>query len=697
MFKYMKMLFLAAACTVLTLGAVSTVYAQRVKMNLVYDGVSHKYDEEEIKIKVNGKEITGMDVPAVSINGRTMVPARAIFEEIGAEVAWNGGTQEVYIIHDSDVVTLQIDSNIGTVNGYAFVMDTPAKIVNDRTLIPVRAAAEALKYNVGWDDATRTVTLDKNVPKPPVVEEKPENDGYGNEVDDKINTDIEAEDELIGVKSVSVPASATSDQIFTIKANEEIEDFETFILNDTRLVVDIYNAKNNVSNSNITKTNSSVVTAVRSGQFQKDPVYITRVVFDLKVGVESEVRLSKDKKSLEVEFETNSVHSVDVLKQGKSEIIEIYGDTAPMVEAELAGWPLRLIMDIPGAVSELDKNLGVSTKFISSMTAEQYDNKTVRITAELNENIEYEIYYKDDYAVVEIKEATIDNISFDEDDDIVVLEGAGSIDADAIVDFDDFNNGTYIFYLPDDYSDIYGKGTIFVDSKYIEKIEVGVKNGKTYIELTEKRSISVKVKEKKGKLQLQISAPEISGEKIVVIDAGHGLHDNGASANGLIEKEINLDIVQRLYEYLEDDENIKVYATRLDDSYPTNISRAQLANQAGADLFVSIHQNTGENLDAKGTEVLYATHEGETSGLTSKVAAQTLLKYVCDAADTENRGVKLRNDLIVLNQTKVPAVLIEVCFMTNEDDVEMIERSKNRDAIAEGIYNGIVDLLARYD
>ena len=68
-------------------------------------------------------------------------------------------SQEVYIITNTDVVTLKIDSNVGVVNGMDFVMDTPAKIVNDRTLIPVRAAAEALKYNVGWDDATRTVTI----------------------------------------------------------------------------------------------------------------------------------------------------------------------------------------------------------------------------------------------------------------------------------------------------------------------------------------------------------------------------------------------------------------------------------------------------------------------------------------------------------------------------------------------------------
>jgi len=92
--------------------------------------------------------------------------------------------------------------------------------------------------------------------------------------------------------------------------------------------------------------------------------------------------------------------------------------------------------------------------------------------------------------------------------------------------------------------------------------------------------------------------------RVVVLDAGHGKSDNGASGNGLHEKNVNLEIVQRMCEYFEEYSDIKVYATRLDDSYPTNFARAKMANDA-ADLFVSIHQNSNVTSDSNGTEVLY--------------------------------------------------------------------------------------------
>ena len=112
----------------------SNIYAQTVSMKLFYDGKSHNYSAEEVKIQVDGEGITGLDVPPIIINDRTMVPARAVFEKLGCDIAWNEEMQEVYVMHNTDLVILKIDSQTGTKNGESFTMDTPAKIVNDRTL-----------------------------------------------------------------------------------------------------------------------------------------------------------------------------------------------------------------------------------------------------------------------------------------------------------------------------------------------------------------------------------------------------------------------------------------------------------------------------------------------------------------------------------------------------------------------------------
>ena len=704
MLKNLKRFAAAALFAACAIGTSANAYAQKINMNLVYDGVSHTYNEEEIKINVGGKEITGLDVPAVSINSRTMVPARAVFEELGAEVAWNDSTKEVYIIKDTDVVTLKIDSSTGTINSAPFVMDTPAKIVNDRTLIPIRAAAEALKYTVGWDDATRTVSVSKSGTN------SSDNSGNGNQNNqNNQNNNAVVQTPAVNVNSITVPASLSADSVFKIGASGEISKYESYMLDSTRLVVDIYNADMAVSNSKITTTNCPVVSSVRTAQFQTEPEKITRVVFDLSGTADYKVSETADKKSISVTFATNRISNINVSKSGTSQIIKIYGDSAPTVQTTLKADPLSLIIDIPGAVSNLKEDLGISNDLISSMTSQQLDSKTVRITALLEKNAEVSTSKEHGCTVVTVTRSAVENVSFNETRHILRLDGTNDINSSDITLTDSYANKTYTICLPGDYSDIFGTGSLLINDDYISKVQVTLENKKTYIKLTEKSKISVKMRDYGTYIQFTVSDPDgsssssnnnytITGQKIVVIDAGHGKQDNGASGNGLLEKNVNLAIVQRLYNLLDADPNIKVYATRLDDSYPTNISRAQMANNLGADLFVSIHQNSNTSSAPSGTEVLYMVHGNETSGngLTSKKAAQTLLNNVVNALGTTNRGIKVRKDLIVLNQTDVPAVLVETCFISNPSDAAIIAQDRYKDAMAQALYSGIRELLSQY-
>lgn len=100
-----------------------------------------------------------LDVPPMIINDRTMVPLRAIFEALGAEVDWNGDTRTITGKKGDTTITMQIDNLTMTKNGVEAALDTPPQIVNDRTLVPVRAIAESFDCEVGWDGATRTVTI----------------------------------------------------------------------------------------------------------------------------------------------------------------------------------------------------------------------------------------------------------------------------------------------------------------------------------------------------------------------------------------------------------------------------------------------------------------------------------------------------------------------------------------------------------
>ena len=114
--------------------------------------------QDDIKVMLNGNAIT-FDQPPVIRDDRTLVPVRAIFEALGAEVRWDGDTQTVLSQKGATLVQLKIGSNIMTVNGREIALDVPAQIINDRTLVPVRAIAEAYGCKVDWDGATKTVII----------------------------------------------------------------------------------------------------------------------------------------------------------------------------------------------------------------------------------------------------------------------------------------------------------------------------------------------------------------------------------------------------------------------------------------------------------------------------------------------------------------------------------------------------------
>jgi len=111
-----------------------------------------------ISVVVNGQTLA-LDQPPEIMNNRTMVPLRAIFEALGATVDWDAVTQTATAAAGATTVSLTIGENTATVNGVSTTLDQPAVIENNRTLVPVRFVSEALGADVSWDAASQTVTV----------------------------------------------------------------------------------------------------------------------------------------------------------------------------------------------------------------------------------------------------------------------------------------------------------------------------------------------------------------------------------------------------------------------------------------------------------------------------------------------------------------------------------------------------------
>ena len=99
------------------------------------------------------------DVPPVIVNNRTLVPVRAIFEAIGATVEWDNDTRTATGTLGDTVVVIQIDNTTAYVNGVPKTLDVPAQIINNRTMVPARFVSEALDCDVTWNGATQTAAV----------------------------------------------------------------------------------------------------------------------------------------------------------------------------------------------------------------------------------------------------------------------------------------------------------------------------------------------------------------------------------------------------------------------------------------------------------------------------------------------------------------------------------------------------------
>jgi hypothetical protein len=111
-----------------------------------------------VRVFVDGEQIAFDQTPVV-IGGRVLVPLRGVFEKLGATVEWEPSTRTVLAVRSGTVVELRIGSRIARVNDRPVTLDVPAMIVAGRTLVPLRFVSEAMGAGVEWRQATRTVLI----------------------------------------------------------------------------------------------------------------------------------------------------------------------------------------------------------------------------------------------------------------------------------------------------------------------------------------------------------------------------------------------------------------------------------------------------------------------------------------------------------------------------------------------------------
>jgi len=220
---------------------------------------------------------------------------------------------------------------------------------------------------------------------------------------------------------------------------------------------------------------------------------------------------------------------------------------------------------------------------------------------------------------------------------------------------------------------------------------------------------------------------------VVVIDPGHGGEEEGAAGpTGLLEKDVTLDIARRLKARLEDGSDVEVLLTRNDDATVALDDRTAIANHERADLFVSIHANASRRTGVRGAETYFLSHqatddesrvvaaiENNAMGIDAGVQGQPGLEMVLwelaqsaflkessalaemiqdnlnEALDIRNRGIKQAPFRVLMGAT-MPAVLVEVGFISNAEEEDRLRRPAFKEKLAEMLHESIRQYRTKY-
>lgn len=192
---------------------------------------------------------------------------------------------------------------------------------------------------------------------------------------------------------------------------------------------------------------------------------------------------------------------------------------------------------------------------------------------------------------------------------------------------------------------------------------------------------------------------------VVVLDPGHGGQDSGAIAGNVLEKDLTLDVAQRVERLLAEN-GVATIMTRVGDAYVSLADRSAMANRMDAAIFVSIHFNEGVRPLATGVETYFAARQttaapqlatwlpflqkiSEEPNVESQSLAGFIQQELVGRTQAANRGTKAEQ-FYVLSNVRHPAVLVEGGFLTNKSDMARLSDSNYREQLATGISNGIL-------
>ncbi|SHG44956.1 N-acetylmuramoyl-L-alanine amidase [Thermosyntropha lipolytica DSM 11003] len=625
----------------------------------------------EIEVYLDGK-LLSFDVPPMIDSGRTLVPLRAIFEAMGARVEWRSDTRTVISTRGETTVVMTIGSTSPTVNGKTVPIDVPAKIVNGRTLAPLRFVGEAFGGQVEWEGSTRTV----RITSPPPASNPAAFPPY-------VKTSSLTNLRTGAGTSFSVAEQAAAGETLPVLAAKEgwyqVSRGGKTLWVASWVVEPVWEKTESVPEKPVSEPGNSNSSLEKEASPEntdaiKQPEQENKPQEEPEIAKVNEVRLSRlrDDKGITVRIEAGKAVEPEIIQSGRTLTYTFPG-------MELKG--LNYIKEPVG--SELFEVKGVNE-----------EGKAV-IRAEIPYGIEYQTYTENNGRTRVI---TIPNF-------IMAVEKKDFGTTGERVLITTLTEAEYTRVISGDRIEIKLKHVTLgrasreyrFGGKVIDRVTFTQENdGVTAVIQT--RGIGGSSTGKSGDgniLSVMIvgkDAVPVRNQNLIVIDPGHGGKETGAiSPSGYMEKIPNLEIALEAGRILKA-KGYQVEFTRTDDTFVSLEERAAMANQLNAAVFVSIHNNSSTNREAKGIETYFYAPADRPHLFIQKDEREDLATYVqrelVRRLNRPDRGVKQAN-FSVLRNTNMPSILCEVAFLSNPEEEMLLKSDYFKRQAAEAIAEGI--------
>ncbi|EOD00472.1 N-acetylmuramoyl-L-alanine amidase family protein [Caldisalinibacter kiritimatiensis] len=631
---------------------------------------------KKINVLINGEQMKS-DVPAMLYDSRTLVPVRFVTEYLGGEVGWDAENYQVSLDIGDKNILLTIDSSKVIIDGEEKKLpyDVPAKIINDRTMVPIRFVAEELGCEVSWDPETWTAIV-----------------GMKEEV-----TDI-----IVEKKESVLPK-------VTIKTTGKVEYDEILLEEPYRLVIDIPYTKLNISNEELLDSKGTVnikvdeypIKNVRASQFSYEPD-ITRIVIDLEQFIG--YKIETEDNGLQLSF-VNKVKDIELEEVEDREGIVIYNTNLPEYNIMRLSNPDRIVVDLMTSLLDSEKlKYDIETDYVKGIRTSQFESdnlynsedKIVRVVLDVKENEErpnFMTAIEENKLILYVDDKDFEPINYENDDIYKRLTIKLNKPTTYNVNYSEESKVMEIKMLKDNIDIM--TGMQLINDEYINYILVEEQGDYKTITIKYNQNITYKIDSKAEDEEIALKfmgKDERFKDKLIIIDAGHGGKDPGATAPTfkVLEKELNLRVAKELNERLKA-AGFKTLMIRETDKYIGLYERADIANESNGDLFISIHFNAHPNQDIKGIQTFYCpSYESTVKSEDNFPVANAIHQEVLKALNANDMGIRRRPELVVVRETKMVAALVELGFLTNPEEEKKILTEEYQEKAVEGMLNGII-------